>query len=135
MTIVDEAKVAGWAAKNLLYIGLAIAVLIGLALGYYFVVVAPANAKHDAAAATAGAAVATAGQASAHAAIEIVSGNAQHAASTNDTVRIIHDTIVQAPGASAAITPELHDAGSRGLCMFDAYAGDPDCQRLRQPSP
>ncbi len=133
MTMPTEVQAVGWAAKNALWLVLgAVAVLLYVG---YAVFLAPHAARNAVATANGQRAVTAAGAASAHDAVQTVAGNAAHETTVHDTVRIDHETIIHEPGASVPVSDDLDAAGRRAICVHDSAAGNPDCQRLRQPGP
>ena len=118
------ASLIEWALKNLAWLIVALlAVAIVVYVGYRIFGDGPRQA---AATATATGAVSAAGTASAHDAVQAVSGNAASATVVHDTVRIDHETIIKTPGADVAVTPELDAAGRRAVCLLVPSACNPD---------
>ena len=88
------------------------------------------------AAANHAAAVVAAGQAAAgQAAGQVADAGAQRDAATVSTHGENAHAIAATPGASVPLDPRLNAGGRRGLCKFDAYAGEAACAGLRGAYP
>lgn len=122
-------SVRGFAARNLVRILIAVAVLIAV----WWLVASLTSGKSAKVEARLGANQVEAATESGADAVETI-GKQMAAEGTHDTItRENDDAIRNAEGADAPVAPAVRDAGRRSLCRRAAYRGDSKC--LQQPAP
>lgn len=110
-----------------------VALVLGATLLTYMVLIKPAQDRQQAATAKAREVVATTQGKAAEETVRIV---VEHQDAINTITRRTEVTtreILSQPGASASISPELHAAGVRALCLHDNRADDPVCAAMLHP--
>lgn len=125
-------SVLAWAEKYLIWLALIVMVVVIVTM--WFFLHDHQVAVNAAAPAKAEAKVNAAQAQSGHDAINTVIGNEKKSNETDDKTRKSNAIILQLPGAAVTLDPKLDAAARRAVCMYDAAANLPECQRLLQPS-
>lgn len=130
-----QVRAAGWAVKNIVWIVASVTAVLFIGWLFWHFIIAPMDAAHDTAVIRGQGVVDRADAAAAHGAVGVIDrtnkGEAGIAAKGRDHVVYIN----KQPGSDTVVPDPVWNAFIQSVCVRDASAGDPQCQRLREPHP